>query len=84
MVLTTILAITAVEVWPRVAVVLAASIVVLGVGLGIGGIGGKAMEAISRQPEAANNIRMSMILAAALIEGVAFFALIVCLLGYFV
>jgi F-type H+-transporting ATPase subunit c len=61
-----------------------AAIVVIGVGIGIGNIGGKAMDAIARQPEAANNIRMSMILAAALIEGVAFFALIVCLLGYFV
>lgn len=84
MLLTTLLAVTAVSMWPRMAIVLGAAIVVIAVGIGIGNIGGKAMDAIARQPEAANNIRMSMILAAALIEGVAFFALIVCLLGYFV
>ncbi|MFB0973869.1 MAG: ATP synthase F0 subunit C [Bacteroidales bacterium] len=84
MLLTTLLAVTAVSMWPRIGIVLGAAIVVIGVGIGIGNIGGKAMDAIARQPEAANNIRMSMILAAALIEGVAFFALIVCLLGYFV
>jgi F-type H+-transporting ATPase subunit c len=84
MLLTTLLEVTAVSMWPRMAIVLGAAIVVIAVGIGIGNIGGKAMDAIARQPEAANNIRMSMILAAALIEGVAFFALIVCLLGYFV
>ncbi|NLI36048.1 MAG: ATP synthase F0 subunit C, partial [Bacteroidales bacterium] len=46
-------------------------------------IGGQAMEAIGRQPEASNDIRSNMILSAALVEGVAFFALIVCILGYF-
>ncbi|WP_294078992.1 ATP synthase F0 subunit C [Proteiniphilum sp. UBA5384] len=47
-------------------------------GIGIGKIGGSAMEGISRQPEAASDIRMNMIIAAALIEGVALFAVVVC------
>ena len=60
-----------------------AGIAVLGAGLGIGRIGGTAMEAIARQPEAAGDIRSNMIVAAALIEGAAFFAIVVCLLILF-
>lgn len=52
----------------------------IGAGLGIGNIGRDAMSAIARQPEAAGNIRTNMILAAALVEGVALFACVVCLL----
>jgi len=52
-------------------------------GLGIGKIGGSAMEAIARQPEASGDIRMNMIIAAALIEGVALLAVVVCLLVFF-
>lgn len=63
---------------------LGAGIVVIGAGLGIGKIGCSAMEAIARQPESANDIRMSMIIAAALIEGVALLAVVVCLLVFFV
>ena len=48
-----------------------AGLAVIGAGLGIGKIGGSAMEAIARQPEASGDIRMNMIIAAALIEGVA-------------
>ena len=51
--------------------------------IGIGRIGSSAMEAIARQPEAAGDIRASMIIAAALIEGVAFFAVVVCMLILF-
>lgn len=51
---------------------------VIGAGLGIGNIGKSAMEGIARQPEAAGDIRMNMIIAAALIEGVALFAVVVC------
>jgi F-type H+-transporting ATPase subunit c len=58
-----------------------AGIVAVGAGLGIGKIGGSAMDAIARQPEATNNIRMTMIIAAALIEGVALFAVVVCFLA---
>ena len=50
----------------------------IGAGLGIGKIGGSAMDGIARQPEAAGDIRMSMIIAAALVEGVALFAVVVC------
>lgn len=50
----------------------------VGAGVGIGKIGGSAMEGISRQPEAASDISMNMIIAAALIEGVALFAVVVC------
>lgn len=56
----------------------------IGAGLGIGKIGGAAMEAIARQPEAAGDIRSNMIVIAALIEGVALFAIVVCLLSFFV
>ena len=61
-----------------------AGIAVLGAGLGIGKIGSSAMEAIARQPEAAGDIRSNMIVIAALIEGVALFAVIVCILALFV
>ena len=57
---------------------------VIGAGLGIGKIGGSAMEAMGRQPEAAGEIRNNMIVAAALVEGVAFLAIIVCILALFV
>jgi F-type H+-transporting ATPase subunit c len=57
-----------------------AGLVILGAGLGIGKIGASAVEGMSRQPEAANNIQTAMIISAALIEGATFFALIVCML----
>lgn len=57
-----------------------ASIAAVGAGLGIGKIGASAMEAIARQPEATSDIRTNMIMSAALIEGAAFFAIIVCFL----
>lgn len=57
-----------------------AGIVALGAGLGIGKIGGAAMEAIARQPEAAGKVQTAMIIAAALIEGVALFGVLICLL----
>jgi F-type H+-transporting ATPase subunit c len=60
---------------------LGASIATIGAALGIGKIGGNAMEAIARQPEAAGDIRSNMIVAAALIEGVALFAVIISLLA---
>jgi len=53
-----------------------AGLAVIGAALGIGNIGGKAMEAISRQPEAVGDIRANMILTAALIEGAAVIAII--------
>ena len=58
-----------------------AGVAVLGAGLGIGKIGASAMDAIARQPEATNKIRMNMFVVAALIEGVALFAIVLCLLA---
>ncbi len=58
-----------------------AGLAVIGAAFGIGKIGGSAMEAIGRQPEAANKIRTNMIIVAALIEGVALFAVVVCFLA---
>ena len=60
-----------------------AGIAVLGAGFGIGRIGSAAMDGIARQPEASGDIRMSMIIAAALVEGVALIAIVVCLLTLF-
>lgn len=62
---------------------LGAGLAVIGAGIGIGKIGGSAMEGIARQPEASADIRMNMIIAAALVEGVALLALVVCLLVLF-
>jgi len=62
---------------------LGAGIAVLGAAFGIGRIGSTAVEAIARQPEASGDIRSNMIVAAALIEGAAFFAIVVCLLILF-
>ena len=59
---------------------LAAGIVTIGAALGISRIGSSALEATARQPEIAGNAQTSMIISAALIEGVSFFALVVCLL----
>lgn len=63
---------------------LGAAIAAIGAGLGIGKIGAAAMEAIARQPESASDIRSNMIVIAALVEGVALFAVIVCVLALFV
>ena len=52
----------------------------IGAGIGIGKIGQGAMEGMARQPEAGSSIRSTMIIAAALVEGVAFFAVVICLL----
>lgn len=57
-----------------------AGLAAIGAGIGIGKIGGSAMEAIARQPEATAKIQTAMIIAAALVEGVALFAVVVSLL----
>jgi len=57
-----------------------AGLVIIGAAWGIGRIGSHAVESMARQPEAAGNIQTAMIIAAALIEGATFFALIVCML----
>ena len=58
-----------------------AGLAVIGAGLGIGRIGGSAMDAIARQPEATGKIQTAMIIAAALIEGAALFAIVVAMMG---
>ena len=57
-----------------------AGLVVIGGGLGIGKLASSAMDASGRQPEAAGAIRTSMIIAAALIEGISFFGLVICII----
>ena len=61
--------------------IVGAGLIVIGAGLGIGRIGGSAMEAIARQPEAVGDIRNNMILTAALVEGAALFGIVVGLLA---
>lgn len=65
----------------KTAAVLSAALVVIGAAFGLSKIGKSAMEAISRQPEASGELRTAMILAAAMVEGAALFAIIVCLLA---
>lgn len=60
-----------------------AGLIILGAAFGIGRIGSSAVESMARQPEVASNIQTAMIISAALIEGVTFFALIVCLIALF-
>jgi len=58
-----------------------AGLAVLGAGIGIGRIGGSAVEGIARNPEAAGKIQTVMLIAAALIEGVALFGVVVGMMG---
>jgi F-type H+-transporting ATPase subunit c len=55
--------------------IIGGGLIVIGAGLGIGKIGGSAMDAIARQPEASGKIQTAMLIAAALIEGIGFAAL---------
>jgi F-type H+-transporting ATPase subunit c len=57
-----------------------AGLAIIGAGLGIGKLAASAMEATGRQPSAGGDIRTSMIIAAALIEGATLFALVICIL----
>lgn len=84
--LSTILAQAAASLQPVAALgaALGAGIAAIAAGIGIGKIGSSAMEAIARQPEAANDIRSNMIVIAALVEGVALFAVIVSALALFI
>jgi F-type H+-transporting ATPase subunit c len=58
-----------------------AGLAAIGAGIGIGQIGGKAMEAMARQPEATSTIQTNMLIAAAFVEAVALFAVVVAFLG---
>ncbi|HZK07639.1 MAG TPA: ATP synthase F0 subunit C [Bacteroidales bacterium] len=66
--------------YAKIGAAFGAGVAAIAAAFGIGGIGRAAVEAIARQPEAAGDIRSSMIVSAALIEGVTFFAGVVCLL----
>ncbi len=69
--------------WLPIAAALGGGFVIAGASLGISRIGSSAVECMARQPEAAGNIQTAMIVSAALIEGVTFFALIVLLIALF-
>ena len=60
---------------PKALNLIGAGLIVIGAGIGIGRIGGSAMDAIARQPEATGKIQTAMLIAAALIEGIGFAAL---------
>ena len=81
MLLTALLAATAEIGLGTLGAAIGAGMAAIGAGIGIGKIGSSAMEAIARQPEATNNIRMNMIIIAALVEGAALFAIVVCFLA---
>ncbi|EFA91324.1 ATP synthase F0 subunit C [Hoylesella buccalis] len=68
----------------KVGAAIGGGISVIGAGIGIGRIGGNAMDAMARQPEKIGDLRSSMIIAAALIEGAAFLSIIIALLSLFV
>ena len=59
---------------------LGAGLAVVGAGTGIGKLAAAALEGTARQPQMSGDIRTTMIIAAALIEGVALFALVVCII----
>ena len=58
-----------------------AGLVTIGAGYGIGVLAAAALEGMARQPEATNNLRTTMLIAAALIEGLALFAIVICLMS---
>ena len=67
--------------WGPLGAGIGAGLAAIGAGIGIGNIGGRAAEAIARQPESMGDIRTSAIILAALIEGVALFAVVVCFMA---
>lgn len=69
--------------WDQFGAGLGAGLAAIGAGMGIGRIGSSALESMARQPEIAGDLRSNMIVAAALVEGAAFFAIVVCLLIIF-
>ncbi len=69
--------------WAILGAMIACGLIIIGAGTAIALIGSKAVDSIARQPEAGNRIFSAMIIAAALIEGVTFFALLICFLAVF-
>ncbi|MFY0644877.1 MAG: F0F1 ATP synthase subunit C [Bacteroidia bacterium] len=70
--------------WDQIGAGIGAGLAAIGAGIGIGRIGGSALESMARQPEISGDLRANMIVAAALVEGAVFFAIVVCLLILFV
>lgn len=70
--------------WDQIGAAIGAGLAAIGAGIGIGRIGGSALESMARQPEISGDLRSNMIVAAALVEGAVFFAIVVCLLILFV
>lgn len=68
-------------IWGKVAGAFGAAVAAIAAAWGIGKIGQSAMEAIARQPESAGNIRTSMLIIGALVEGACLFAIIVCMMS---
>ncbi|MFM8995575.1 MAG: ATP synthase F0 subunit C [Bacteroidota bacterium] len=69
--------------YSKMGAAIGAGLSAIGAGIGIGRVGGSALESIARQPELLGDIRANMIVAAALIEGAVFFAIVACLLIMF-
>ena len=84
MLLTILLQVASYAAFAKLGAGIGAGLAAVGAGIGIGQIGGGAVGAIARQPESSSDIRSNMIIAAALVEGVAFFAIVVCLLIIFI
>lgn len=74
---------TSAAAYSKMGAAIGAGLAAIGAGIGIGRIGGSALESIARQPESVGDIRANMIVAAALVEGAVFFAIVVCLLIIF-
>ncbi len=81
MLLSTLLLQVAAAAFSKVGAAIGAGLVAIGAGIGIGKIGSSAMESMARQPEMAGNIRTNMLIIAALVEGVAMFAVIICFIA---
>ena len=81
MLLSTVLLQAAAGALGKLGAAIGAGVAAIGAGIGIGKIGGSAMESMARQPEMAGKIRTNMIIIAALIEGVALFAVVICFMA---
>lgn len=81
MILSTVLLQVATATFVKIAGAIGAALVAFAAAWGIGKIGKSAMDAIARQPESAGNIRTSMVIIGALVEGACLFAIIACLMA---
>jgi F-type H+-transporting ATPase subunit c len=70
-------------VWTILGAVAGCAVVIVAASIGLATISSKASEAIARQPEAGGRIFLAMVVAAAMIEGFTFFALLICFMTIF-